>query len=247
MDNESQSLVDYSIVDQEFMAVLPMVFQYMASTSSAGGDQAYAKKPCAALTYESGDTLQMKDVDYTFDVYDNHCITHDTKERTGIMQIRLNSQFSDDGSRSVVRFKNYISDDWSYDADSIIITRIGTGGSHIAFNVQVINGRANKDTYHLQYSCERTVAVFPATNASGLGAYISFYGDARGHSRTGLDYKVEVIKDVMKPHGCRYFNSGLIEITPQGFKPRKVDFGDGTCDGQATFEVNENSVAFKLK
>jgi hypothetical protein len=38
-----------------------------------------------------------------------------------------------------------------------------------------------------------------------------------------------------------------MELTPDGFKTRTVDYGNGVCDDNATFTVNGSTVAFKLK
>jgi hypothetical protein len=41
--------------------------------------------------------------------------------------------------------------------------------------------------------------------------------------------------------------SGTVDVTPDGFKTRTVDFGNGACDDDATYTVNGQTISFKLK
>jgi hypothetical protein len=54
-----------------------------------------------------------------------------------------------------------------------------------------------------------------------------------------------------KRANCQFISSGILNLTPEGFKTRTVDYTSGTgkdaCDDDATFSVNGNTVAFKLK
>jgi hypothetical protein len=76
---------------------------------------------------------------------------------------------------------------------------------------------------------------------------LTLYGTASGITRTGLSYKVEVIKDVLKVNSCPCFTSGKVQLNPTGYKQRTLEFGEGACDDIGFFTVGENKVAFKLK
>ena len=76
---------------------------------------------------------------------------------------------------------------------------------------------------------------------------MTMYGEAKGSNRRGLPFSVTINYDIVKHNNCSFFQKGKIEISPEGYKKRLVDFGDGTCDDEGSFTVNENTVAFKLK
>jgi len=38
-----------------------------------------------------------------------------------------------------------------------------------------------------------------------------------------------------------------LELTPDGFKTRTVDFGDGTLDDKATFTVDGQTISFTMQ
>ncbi len=78
------------------------------------------------------------------------------------------------------------------------------------------------------------------------------HGAGSGINRTGLVFVRETAGKgyedyVVKHKKCAHIEKGLVKISPIGFKPRLLDFGNGNCDEDATFTINENTVAFKLK
>src|SRR3954471_24283572 len=56
VDSESQSIVDYTFAEQEYMSLVSAVFRHATQTSSTGLSENYPGK-CSPLHYESGDTV----------------------------------------------------------------------------------------------------------------------------------------------------------------------------------------------
>lgn len=52
-----------------------------------------------------------------------------------------------------------------------------------------------------------------------------------------------LVKEVL---GCRYFTQGKIEMQPQGKALRVMDYGDGSCDNDATVTLNNKVFNIKL-
>jgi hypothetical protein len=247
VDNETQSVVDYAIADQEFMAMVPFLFQHLSNTSSSGAEKGFSPG-CAGLNFEKGDTNNLKNgATYYLGAHQIECSAKDGKTRTGKISLRLNDKFQSEGSQTVIKLVNYFADEVGYECDSMIVLNAGSTASYRAFRIQIVKGRCTTFGKTIHYTCDRTLAIYPAANASESGAFTTIYGEASGVNRMGLPFKVEIRNDITKHNGCAFFDKGEIEITPEGYKTRLVDFGKGACDDQAFFTVSENTVAFKLK
>lgn len=62
-------------------------------------------------------------------------------------------------------------------------------------------------------------------------------GTAKGVNQIGISFDVEITKELIVKAGCANIVSGTLKITPQNFKVRTVDYGDGTCDDEATVTI----------
>jgi hypothetical protein len=72
-------------------------------------------------------------------------------------------------------------------------------------------------------------------------------GEAEGIDKLGRSYSASITTPLFTDNTCEYkVTKGVIEITPSEKATRKVDYGDGTCDNEATLSVNGVSLKFKL-
>jgi len=245
VDNETQSIVDFSIIDQEIMGIFPGIYQHLSNTGGAGG-RANPVVTCVPFNYINGDTIIFSPAaSYSLDVSETSCSITDGKTRSGQLLISLSSKFRNVGSNTIIKLRNYRANDLVYGCDSIVVDYIGEAGNHESYLVKVINATCTTENFSFTYSTERTLAVYPKTGTANSKS--SNYGTANGVNRTGLTYSVLVKKDLIKENNCAFYSAGILEIVPKGFKTRQVNFGDGSCDDEANYTVNENTVAFKLK
>ena len=63
-------------------------------------------------------------------------------------------------------------------------------------------------------------------------------GSENGTGTDGKTFTVTITVPLKKKLNCKWLESGTLEILPQGNPLITVDFGDGTCDNQATATVN---------
>ncbi|PBQ34476.1 hypothetical protein CNR22_22740 [Sphingobacteriaceae bacterium] len=251
VDNETQSVVDYAIIDQEFLSIVPAIYQSLQATNGTGAATTPTVFTCDTLSYVSGDTSTFSpNVVYSLNTSGTTCgmIMPDGKTRTGKLTIRLNGKVKKD-SKIIVKLVNYTSENISYTCDSLVLTTLEMNTSSPSFNVTLINGRCTSGTATIKYSFNRTFVIYPNGDSNADGAVIHVFGDAFGTNRQGTNFSTSVSQQesLLKHKTCRYIDKGLMELTPEGFKTRTIDFGNGTCDDEATFTVKENTVAFKLK
>lgn len=246
VDKNAQSAVDYVLADQEFMSLWAALFRHLCATTSAGGETSYSAG-CISLRFESGDTISKNLVRYSIAAQSFSGSLGDGKSREGMVHIELSKPFAHDSSRVKVTLTDYQSQNWRFGCDSMVVTRTGTAGQHIAFSLTLYGGRCENHGNRINYAGKRNLAIYPAGNASLNEPFFSVYGESQGLARTGLAFEVNILRDQLMALSCGYFNSGLSEITTSAFGLAKIDFGDGGCDETATFVHSEKSVVFKLK
>ncbi len=72
-------------------------------------------------------------------------------------------------------------------------------------------------------------------------------GNGSGTNYNGSSYTVNITSPLTRTGDCAYIKSGTIEITPDKKLPRKIDFGNGSCDNIATISIGKFSKIITLK
>lgn len=262
VDNETQSVVDNAVAEQEFMSMVPAVNSVAIKTKGTGADANKIAAPCDdELHYISGDTTFLNlNSPPIFSMTINNASCNpipDGKIREGVIFVKLYKRVKTPGSSMrfiLTDYKAANSDPnkkISYQCDSIVVKTVSNNPTTDIriFNVKIYNGKCvgptnNWTTY---YSTDRTITHNMVTDD------ISIYGTSNGTNRNNRKFTVEVpqASPLVKKSSCQFISSGILNLTPEGFKTRTVDYtsgtGVGTCDDDATFSVNGNTIAFKLK
>jgi hypothetical protein len=255
VDNESQSIVDNVLAEQEFMALIPAIHQLAINSKGTGAQAPNAAIGCDSLTKISGDTLygSVLHIDPTYSVnltttFCNKALP-DGKLRFGTLKIRFTNKLRLVGAKMIVKMSAYQSNDLQYACDSMIVTTISTNSLSTTFNVKIIRGSCQTSRWSAKYSCDQTITNYVNGNPVGTEPYATLYGQANGINRHGSSYLeyIPASNPLIKHKNCPFFDRGTAEITPEGFSTRTIDYGNGICDKEATFIINGNSIAFNLK
>ena len=86
-----------------------------------------------------------------------------------------------------------------------------------------------------------------STKGDASDDIFSISGSSSGKNREGRTFTTTITNPLIKKTNCKWLSSGTLELTPNGFAARTVDFGSGTCDDDATFTVNGQTISFKLQ
>ncbi len=263
VDNETQSVIDNAIAEQEFMGVVPAVHQVAIRTKGTGADP---NKPlataCDSLKLVSGDTLYGQPghvpPTYTVDYSSSGCtLIPDNKIREGHLSITFYGRIKNPGSRMVIKMigckaaNNDPSKKITYACDSIVVsTMINDNANKIRqFNVKIYNGKCQAASWNTEYSTNRFIRHEYQSNENT----IKVWGSSQGKNRQGRNFIVTVDEStpLVKRENCQFISFGILKLKPDGFKERIVDYASGTgqdvCDDKATFTVNGNTVSFNLK
>lgn len=256
VDNETQSAVDNAVADQEYMAIVPAVNGHAINTKGTGGTRmmANAVLPCDSLTLISGDTLFTNPASYpvyTMNISASTCTNTmpDGRLRTGKMQIKLTGKIKNVGSKMIITMFGYTAAGVSYACDTLVVRTIASSSISTTFNIKLYKGVCQNPNWTIKYELDKTVTLYSKGNPVNTDPVAEIYGTASGVNRQGRAFSVNIpqTSPLIKHKSCQYIDKGVMELTPDGFKTRTVDFGNGVCDDNATFTVNGSTVAFKLK
>ena len=257
VDDETQSVVDNAVCEQQFMAITPVV-------SEKGINESGIKRVSAScgtwtiLGAISGtntpniasDTIvnasgfyQNGPVSFNID-YGTGCLSFDGLSfKTGIVKITSAKRWSTYNTPVTIDLQNYKVNNVTY-SGQIIITR----NDSITLTTQVINGHCTNGSWTIDYEGTKTIKQIGGYSTKNTEAddIISITGNSSGKSRLGRTFTSTITSPLIKKSNCKWITSGSLDLTPDGLKTRTVDFGSGTCDDDATFTVNGQTISFKL-
>ncbi len=263
VDNETQSVVDNAVAEQEFMGLVPAVNNVAIKTKGTAADANRTMASCDTLTYVSGDTtfvnLNSPPI-FTMTLNNPTCSPiPDAKLREGNIKVTLFGKPKMVGSRMRIELINFKAANTdpnkkiAYICDSIVLkTLVNDAVNDVReFNVRIYNGKCigANNSWTTLYSTNRTIR-HDYKNGNDV---IKIWGTSNGTNRQGRKFEVDVPAStpLTKRGNCQFISFGILNLTPEGFKTRTVDYTSGTgtetCDDDATFTVNGNTVAFKLK
>lgn len=259
VDNETQSVVDNAVAEQEFMGLVPATNNVAIKTKGTGAEPVRMAATCDTLVLVSGDptyTNLNAPPTYSFSFSNASCTPiPDAKLREGNMRVTFFGKPRDVGSRMRIKLENYKAANTdpnkkiSYICDSIVVKNLAENTNFREFNVRIYGGKCigAGGSWTTLYETNRTI------RHEYNGDVIKIWGNSNGTNRQGRKFTVQVplASPLTKRASCQFISSGILNLTPEGFKTRTVDYTSGkgvdNCDDDATFTVNGNTVAFKLK
>lgn len=260
VDNETQSAVDNAIADQEYMAIVPAVNGHAINTKGTGATNGKLMSAAACdtliwLNRSTADTNLVNNKYVVAPLYElnltSACPTSftDGKLRSGKWNIKITGPLKNVGSQMILKLINHKASGMGYACDSIVVTTVASSSVSSTYNIKLINGVCSSPNWTIKYSFDRTITNYVKGKPVNTDPVVEVYGTANGVNRSGKSFSVDIPagSPMVKHKSCQYVDKGILNLTPEGFKTRIVDFGNGTCDDDATFTVNGSTVAFKLK
>lgn len=211
---------------------------------------------CATVTVYRADTSNADTLLVDFGA--NNCVCYDGKIRNGQLRYVYSGghYYRDSGIVITVTPINYSVEGNLVSGTKTIINkgRISSGNFvwEIVSNLTVVKAN-NGGT--VTWNCNRiktllntsTVYNGPSLPISWGQAKIGLMGSANGTTASGLSYTATITNQLIRDFNCspsslyphrHPFIQGTFEFTPSGKYTRKVDFGAGTCDFNATVTIN---------
>ncbi|NNE56182.1 MAG: hypothetical protein HKN32_09185 [Flavobacteriales bacterium] len=170
----------------------------------------------------------------------DECISPDGRVRNGEIYCEFTDRWSVPGASVIVQPGFYSVDGYTI-GGSVTITNLGENEfGREEFELKVFNGEIDSPDNggSISWNCDM-VLEWKEGQVSNFVEDDVFYwtGTANGVNRNGSEFEAEIQEPIEHDIVCRWFKSGMVEVTPSGREIREVDLGLGDCNELATVTV----------
>lgn len=240
VDKDTQSSVDFGVAEAGYSGVLPVVNQI-----GIDEDGLNKASTCATITYlNPQDTVGNNNWPITIEVdFGTGCIDHDGKLKQGKIVAVFHDRFSNQGAQVDVSLSNFKVNGIEYRGS---LTLKNNGNRN--YSSTVADGQCIGDNWNIQYTGTSTLTWLAGhtTPSDPNDDMFEYTNNSNCVNREGRTFDVVTITPLLKTDACEYITQGVVEITPEGLATRSFDFGDGSCDDEATITVNGNTFVVNL-
>ena len=177
----------------------------------------------------------------TIDFGPSNCLCTDGIYRRGKILVTFTGGYFDVGTVITYNFEDYYVNDYHV-MGTKTVTNMGLNNSGNYWWDIVVNGQIvepdNTGTFFWNSHHELEWSEGITTPWIWWDDVYLVRGTANGTTVEGLDYTMTVVQDLVKKTNCQWVSAGVLNIQPEGWPLFVVDYGDGTCDNQATVTVN---------
>lgn len=195
----------------------------------------FPPSPCLTVTHDTTVTPRLITMDYG----SVNCRCRDGRLRRGIVYITYTGRPNQPGTVTTVTYANYFVND-----HQISGTRTLTNGTYAPTgNPARIRSANITISFPGGGSMNRvetdTVEFFAGSNTPGIRLDDVFLirGSASG-SQGSFTFSRNINTPLRREAACQWLTSGNVTISRSGRPSRTIDYGNGSCDNQATVTVN---------
>jgi len=255
VDNSTLSSTDNGAAENLFADIKKVVEEAADDEGQSGkyasGNKAgYSFGNCATVSinpsWASPTWPKVMEIDFGA----TNCTGSNGINRRGKIVVTLSDRYRNQGSVLTVQPQNYYINDVKVEGTKTLTNNGYNSNNNLEYQVDVSGATITyTDGSVLTWASTRTNEWIEGDSTtlfthgfSGIcdDVYL-ITGYASGINRNGLAYSVNITSPLRKEICCRWLVSGTIDLVPQGFATRTVDFGTGTCDNQATVTINGNT------
>lgn len=176
----------------------------------------------------------------TIDFGTNNCMCFDGRNRRGKILATYTGRYRDSGTVVSITFDNYFVND-NQIKGTHKTTNIGKNAAgHPLYKVEVsgqIVKANNGGTITWNSTRQREWAEGSSTPLNWQDDAYSITGSANGTTAAGEAYTINITQPLVRKMNCRWFESGKVEVTPDGKATLALDYGTTGCDANATVTI----------
>jgi hypothetical protein len=201
---------------------------------------------CPAVTIDTTSSPRSM----TLDFGTVNCTGADGKARRGMIVVTWTGRYRNPGTVITHTFNNFYQNDNKIEGTKTVTNMGLNNAGHLTYSVVISNAKITKtDGKVISWSSTRSREWIQGENTPGVADDIyQITGNASGTDGKGNTYSMSITKAITVDFSCKYhITSGTIEITPTGKQTRVIDYGNGSCDDDATLTVGRKTISFKIK
>jgi hypothetical protein len=242
-DSNTSVATDYFTAENESDKIIDAVNSIAYDTKIADnaglpGDTNNILPSCSAL--QVGIVNRVITITISFDTTGCACTGWDGRTRSGNIIATWTGNYHDVGSVITITTQNYFVNGVKYDYTETITNKGLNTAGNLLYNVNVSSAVLTfSDSTKINWTSTRTREwVAGANTPNTLDDEFSTTGSSQGIDRAGTPFTATITSPLVVKVGCGWVEKGILSITPTGFTTRTLDFGDGTCDSQATVTID---------
>jgi hypothetical protein len=173
----------------------------------------------------------------------DYCVGNDGRTRTGQILVTFTGRYRDPGTVIVITPQNHYVDGYLIEGVKTVTNQGNNGNGQPYFSVVVSEASitAPNNEYTITWNSTRTRTWISGYNTLALWDDVyEITGEANGINRDGEAFSVAITEALRLALNCPWITSGTVQITPSNGPLRVRDYGNGTCDNDATVTVNGN-------
>lgn len=201
---------------------------------------------CATVTIDTVSTPHL----ITIDFGSTNCVCNDGRTRRGKILLSYSGRYRESGTVISISFNNYFVNDNQLTGTKTITNQGLNNAGNLVYKIDV-NGQVIKanggGTISWTSSRQREWTAGANTPLVWSDDAYSITGTASGTNASGKSYTINITKPLVRKMSCRWFESGTLDVTPEGKPTRTLDYGSTGCDANATVTILGYSFPIVLK
>ncbi|WP_207512665.1 hypothetical protein [Longitalea luteola] len=169
-----------------------------------------------------------------------NCLCVDGRKRRGRILANWTGRYREAGTVVNITYDNYFVNDNQIKGTHKTTNMGANNAGNLVYKIEV-NGtivKANNGgeiTWESTRQREWVAGINTPLNI--LDDIYSITGSATGTVASGHAYTINITQALVRKMTCNWFESGKIELTPEGLATRTLDYGSSGCDANATVTI----------
>ncbi len=202
---------------------------------------------CAVITVDT--LIAAKTITVNFGT--SNCLCNDGRNRRGSIILSFNGKYRDSLTVITITPQNYFVNDNQVSGSKTITNKGHNAANHLVYeiNANMTIEKANGGGTITWSSIRQREWIAGENTVSWSDDIYSITGTANGTTSNSNSFSSTITSPLIRNMavGCRkHFTQGILEHTPSGKAMRTIDYGNGTCDDQATVTINGNTYTITL-
>ena len=201
---------------------------------------------CATVTIDTTGFPRVMTIDFG----DTNCLGNDGRYRRGKIIISFTGRYWHPGTIITTTFDDYYVNDNQVEGSKVVTNNGFNDSGNMNWDIAVngiITLADGEGTISWNSQRNREWIEGISTPFNRWDDIYLITGQATGERANGLHWTRHITNPLRVELACRFIVSGTMEITPEGRPVRILDFGDGSCDNEATVTVNGNTYTIHLR
>ena len=209
---------------------------FVAAGTGSGSEVNGPQGPCVTVTVDT--TVSPRSI--IIDFGSTNCLCLDGRNRRGKIIATYTGHYFAPGTVINISFDNYYVNENKISGTKKITNQGNNQAGNQVYKVEV-NGQVvkanNGGTYTWVSTRYREWKSGALTPLNILDDVYAITGDAGGVNTDGNAYSIVATQELIRKMNCRWFESGILELTQTGLPKVTLDYGSTGCDANATVKV----------